>query len=391
MIELIIIAGVILAALVFIGILTNDAKNNPVKFYKNGFFMLKDKINNIYVYIYEYKKNDIESYNYLYKNYSNNKGRIYINNNNEFIINEANVKSEKIEVYNYYDRYNNNLIRTFAEIKFKTKLDDTSESKIEYIIEFDPYTNVIDSTADKLKNTFRETVKIEGVFEIIRKPEAEVISLYNSEISPLKKAEERFVYNVFNFNYFFINGKEKINSFINGAEEFSDEFVKEKIEENNSIIGSYVKEYNKKDWQSLFDDSILSYIGDYNNIYDELKEFKSFNILYYDDKTICIYKRFSKLEDIKLVEINNLFAIFELDSQILISSYLRDLVKDPEELLKKHNVNSDFYSNIDNLVFGITDSFIVIMKEKGYGKIFIDNKNIKDYIKKDHYLAYLFN
>ncbi|WP_420895867.1 hypothetical protein [Brachyspira hampsonii] len=50
-----------------------------------------------------------------------------------------------------------------------------------------------------------------------------------------------------------------------------------------------------------------------------------------------------------------------------------------------------FYSNIDNLVFGITDSFIIIMKEKGYGKIFIDNKNIKDYIKKDNYLAYLFN
>ena len=213
----------------------------------------------------------------------------------------------------------------------------------------------------------------------------------NSEISPLKKAEERFVYNVFNFDYLFINGKEKINSFINGAEEFSDEFVKEKIEENRDIIGLYVKEYYKKDWQSLFDDSILSYIGNYNDIYDELKEFKSFNILYYDDKIICIYKRFSKLEGINLAEINNLFAIFELDSQILISSYLKDLVKDPEELLKKHNINSDFYSNIDNLVFGITDSFIIIMKEKGYGKIFIDNKNIKEYINREHYLSYLFN
>ncbi|MDO7020552.1 hypothetical protein Q5M86_07180, partial [Brachyspira innocens] len=243
----------------------------------------------------------------------------------------------------------------------------------------------------KLKNTFRETVKIEGFFEIIRNPEAEVISLRNSEISPLRKVEERFVYNVFNFNYFFINGKEKINSFINGAEEFSDEFVKEKIEENRDIIGSYVKEYYKKDWQSLFDDSILSYISDYKNIYNELKEFKSFNILYYDDKTICIYKRFSKLEDMKLVEINNIFALFELDSQKLISPYLKDLVKDPEELLREYNADSDFYSNIDNLIFGITDSFIVIMKEKGYGKIFIDYKNIKDYIKKDHYLAYLFN
>ena len=213
----------------------------------------------------------------------------------------------------------------------------------------------------------------------------------NSEISPLRKVEERFVYNVFNFNYFFINGKEKINSFINGAEEFSDEFVKEKIEENRDIIGSYVKEYYKKDWQSLFDDSILSYISDYKNIYNELKEFKSFNILYYDDKTICIYKRFSKLEDMKLVEINNIFALFELDSQKLISPYLKDLVKDPEELLREYNADSDFYSNIDNLIFGITDSFIVIMKEKGYGKIFIDYKNIKDYIKKDHYLYYLFD
>ncbi|WP_300753063.1 hypothetical protein [uncultured Brachyspira sp.] len=373
MMELIIIAGVILAAAVFIGILT-DAKNNPVKFYKNDFFMLKDKINNIYIYVYEYR----------------NAGIIYINNDNGFIINNIVVGAEGITVRNYYD-ISANFAATFAYIKFKTKLYDTSESKIEYIIEFDPYTNVIDSTADKLKNTFRETVKIEGVFEIIRKPEVEVISLRNSEISPLRKVEERFVYNVFNFNYFFINGKEKINSSINGAGEFSDEFLKDKIEENRDIIGSYVKEYYKKDWQSLFDDSILSYISDYNNIYNELKEFKSFNILYYDDKTICVYKRFSKLEDMKLVEINNLFAIFELDSQKLISPYLKDLVNEPEKLLREYNADSDFYSNIDNLVFGVTDSFIVIMKEKGYGKIFIDYKNIKEYINKDHYLAYLFD
>ena len=167
--------------------------------------------------------------------------------------------------------------------------------------------------------------------------------------------------------------------------------MKDKIEENRDIVGSYVKEYYKKDWQSLFDDSILSYISDYNNIYNELKEFKSFNILYYDDKTICVYKRFSKLEDMKLVEINNLFAIFELDSQKLISPYLKDLVNEPEKLLREYNADSDFYSNIDNLVFGVTDSFIVIMKEKGYGKIFIDYKNIKEYINKDHYLAYLFD
>ena len=69
----------------------------------------------------------------------------------------------------------------------------------------------------------------------------------------------------------------------------------------------------------------------------------------------------------------------------------KDLVNDTEALLKKYNAPSDFYSNIDSLIFGVTDSFIIIMKEKGYGKIFIDNKNIKDYINKEHYLAYLFN
>ena len=128
--------------------------------------------------------------------------------NFQYIINNIVVGSEGITVRNYYD-ISANFAATFAYIKFKTKLYDASESKIEYIIEFDPYTNVIDSTADKLKNTFRETVKIEGVFEIIRKPEAEVISLRNSEISPLRKVEERFVYNVFNFNYFFIIEKKK--------------------------------------------------------------------------------------------------------------------------------------------------------------------------------------
>ena len=383
MIDLIIIVGVILAVAIVIHMMVSDIKNNPIRVYKNNFLMLKDKINNIYIYIYEYKKNDIY--------YSYNKGRIYINNDNGFIINEVNVTSERIAVYNYYDRYNPNLISTFAEIKFKTKLDDTSKSEIEYVIEFKPYENIIDSTVDKLKKTLRETVKIEGVFEIIRKPEAEIISLHNTEISPLKKSEERFVYNVFNFDYLFVNGKKEINSYLNGVREFSEDFLKDKIDENGNIIGEYVKNCLKKHWQSLLNDSILSYIGDYNDIYNELKEFKSFNILYYDDKTICVYKRFSKLEEIKLTEINNIFAIFDLCSQKIISPYLKDLIKEPEKLLKENNAPNNFYSNIDNLVFGVSDSFIVIMKEKGYEKIFIDNKNIRDYIKKEHYLYYLFN
>ena len=390
MIDLIIIVGVILAVAIVIHMMVSDIKNNPIRVYKNNFLMLKDKINNIYIYIYEYKKNDIY--------YSYNKGRIYINNDNGFIINEVNVTSERIAVYNYYDRYNPNLISTFAEIKFKTKLDDTSKSEIEYVIEFKPYDSIVDYVGDNIKKSLREPVKIEGVFEIIRKDEAEIIRLHNAEIFNLINykgvlfiSEKIFSRNIFNFDYLFINRKEKINSSVNGVREFSEEFLQDKINENKDIVESYVKESKKRHWKSLMDESILNYIDNYADYYNELKEFKSFNILYYDDKTICVYKRFSKLEEIKLTEINNIFAIFDLCSQKIISPYLKDLIKEPEKLLKENNAPNNFYSNIDNLVFGVSDSFIVIMKEKGYEKIFIDNKNIRDYIKKEHYLYYLFN
>lgn len=185
--------------------------------------------------------------------------------------------------------------------------------------------------------------------------------------------------------------KKKINSYINGVREFSDEFLQDKMKENKDMVGLYVKDSKKRHWKSLMNESILNYIDNYADYYNELKEFKSFNILYYDDKTISLYKRVSKLEDLKLSEIDNIFMTFELGSQKLISPYLKDLVNAPEVLLKKYNAPKDFYSNIDSLIFGVTDSFIVIMKEKGYGKIFIDNRNIRDYIKKEHYLSYLFN
>lgn len=55
---IILLAAVILviAVIIIINIPKNNAKNNPVRFYKNNFFMLKDKVNNIYVYVYEHKK-----------------------------------------------------------------------------------------------------------------------------------------------------------------------------------------------------------------------------------------------------------------------------------------------------------------------------------------------
>lgn len=393
---IILLAVVILVALVIIiiNIPKNNAKKNPVRFYKNNFFMLKDKVNNIYVYVYEHRTND---------NYND----LYLSRNDVYF------SSERIAVKNYYDKDNPILTtkhssysnrsygyetETFAEIKFKIKLDDTSKSQIEYVIEFKPYDSIVDYVGDNVKKTLREPVKIEGTFDIIREDETEIIRLHNVEIfnlldykSILFMSERIFSGNVFNFDYLFINGKEKINSSINGVREFSDEFLQDKMKENKDMVELYVKDSKKRHWKSLMNESILNYIDNYADYYNELKEFKSFNILYYDDKTISLYKRVSKLEDLHLAEIDNMFMTFELGSQKLISPYLKDLVNDPEALLKKYNVPRDFYSNIDSLIFGVTDSFIIIMKEKGYGKIFIDNKNIKEYINKKHYLAYLFD
>ncbi|MEI0563256.1 hypothetical protein R4K56_04480 [Brachyspira pulli] len=413
---IILLAVVILVAAVIIilNIPKNKAKKNPVRFYRNNFFMLKDKVNNIYIYVYEHKKNDNHNDLYLPKdNVFPYLGKVYINNDNGFIINDVYFSSERIGVDNYYDKDNTILINkhssegsrsygydpeTFAEITFKTKLDDTSKSQIEYVIEFKPYDSIVDYVGDNIKKTLREPVKIEGTFEIIREDEAEIIRLHNTDIlglyndkSILFSSERIFSLNVFNFDYLFINGKEKINSSINGVREFSDEFLKDKINENKDIVASYVKESEKRHWKSLMNENILNYIDNYADYYNELKEFKSFNILYYDDKTISLYKRVSKLEDLQLAEIDNMFMTFELGSQKLISPYLKDLVNDAEKLLKEYNAPSDFYSNIDNLIFGVTDSFIIIMKEKGYGKIFIDNNNMKEYINKEHYLAYLFD
>ena len=336
--------------------------------------MLKDKVNNIYVYAYEHKKND--NYNDLYLPKDNvfpYLGRIYINNDNGFIINDVYFSSERIGVDNYYDKDNPILINkhssegsrsygydpeTFAEIKFKTKLDDTSKSQIEYVIEFKPYDSIVDYVGDNIKKTLREPVKIEGTFEIIREDEAEIIRLHNTDIlglyndkSILFSSERILSLNVFNFDYLFINGKEKINSSINGVREFSEEFLKDKINENKDIVESYVKESKKRHWKSLMDDSILNYIDNYADYYNELKEFKSFNILYYDDKTISLYKRVSKLEDLQLAEIDNMFMTFELSSQKLISPYLKDLVNDAEKLLKEYNAPSDFYSIPKQLYF----------------------------------------
>lgn len=90
---IILLAVVILVALVIIiiNIPKNNAKKNPVRFYKNNFFMLKDKVNNIYVYVYVY----------VYEHRTNdNYNDLYLSRNDVYF------SSERIAVKNYYDKDN---------------------------------------------------------------------------------------------------------------------------------------------------------------------------------------------------------------------------------------------------------------------------------------------
>ncbi|MEI0496407.1 hypothetical protein R4J09_13510, partial [Brachyspira intermedia] len=177
-----------------------------------------------------------------------------------------------------------------------------------------------------------------------------------------------------NFYYTFIDNKEKINFDINGESSFSKDFQYKKENELSEEINSFLKKFPVYELRKYF---------------IKIKDLYAFNILYFDEKTICMYKILIKIEGKEII-INNVFLIYDLNNQKLVNPYLKDLVNDTEKLLKEYDAPSDFYSNIDNLIFGITDSFIIIMKEKGYEKIFIDFNNMKEYINKEHYFSYLF-
>ncbi|WIH90769.1 hypothetical protein NEI02_02135 [Brachyspira pilosicoli] len=318
------------------------------------FTILKDKINNIYIYCNKFENID-EGIHYLYR------GKIFINNEDLFGIYEIRGNSSKIEVFDYYieEDFIKSKIKNIAEINLKTNLNNANISKAQYIMDIN-------------------SKKIEGVFELINEPKINIKNFNINRFGYLKNYGELSIIlsYLFNFYYAFIDNKEKINFDINGESNFSKDFQYKKENELSDEINSFLKKISVYKLRKYF---------------IKIKDLYAFNILYFDEKTICIYKRLIKIEDSKEIIINNIFLIYDLNNQKLITPYFKDLVNDAEELLKKYNVKSDFYSNIDNLVFGVTDSFIVIMKEKGYEKIFIDNKNIKDYIKKEHHLYYLFN
>ena len=314
------------------------------------FTVLKDKINNIYIYCNKFENID-EGIHYLYR------GKIFINNEDLFGIYEIRGNSSKIEVFDYYteDEFIRSKIKNIAEIN----LNNSSISKAEYVMEIN-------------------SKRIEGVFELINEPKINIKKFNIYKFGYLKNYRKlNIILNyLFNFYYAFIDNKEKINFDINGESSFSKDFRYKKENELSEKINSFLKKFSVYELQKYFVD---------------IKDLYAFNILYFDEKTICMYKRLIKTEDSKEIIINNVFIIYDLNNQKLVTSYLKDLVNDAEQLLKECNAPSDFYSNIDNLIFGITDSFIIIMKEKGLDKIFIDFNNMKEYINKEHYSAYLFN
>ncbi|WP_297285846.1 hypothetical protein, partial [uncultured Brachyspira sp.] len=376
------------------------------------FFMLKDKVNNIYIYCYMYKDKayakwfndnhskmeDILSLNnnwaederkrqfdsFANEYFDSFPSQIFINSGDELIIHETSkLYIDEMVVYHDYDKkyfkdlyYRQYKIETpfqyyefnpndkpkfegwcskedvrdkLASITFKKELDYERTSTIEYTMDI-------------------ENKIIEGVFEVIRKPEIEIKQFYipieqmsfpdklsyKYEGLGVDETKKMLTNYLFNFNYPFIKGKEKINMAISGAYNFDERFKQEKGKELEEKL-------NHKN--ALFDIFCpLDYIG--LIYYRKFKDFRCLDISYYDDEVICIYKRIVELDaETKKAMVKNNSLIFELDSEKSISSYLKDLVADSKELLSNYELTDNFYNNMDKLIFLLTDIGIIVMPE----------------------------
>ena len=329
------------------------------------FITFKDKVNNIYIYCYAYYGGVVSVMRGFLGNIfiNNDKLKGYYNILSNFMDNyiviydfDDNKKNDK-EYFSWYDilvERNEKCI-----IKFDCSLNDffnSDRKEINYIME------IYDSQI------------INGVFEVNRNPDINVE--YFKLIFSKSAKHNRFIdilNYLFDFYHFNIKNNDKINSYING----DNKSYKEKELKIN------VEEILKKYESMSFNDIKIKY-------YDKLKDFyNADNIVYFDDKTICVYKRFAKIESDNNLTVNNISLIIDLDNEKLTSPYLKDFVNNADEILKKYNAN--FYNDIDNLIFLITEAGIILMRENGEKKIFISLDDIKDNINKGHYLYYLFN
>ena len=412
------------------------------------FFMLKDKVNNIYIYCYMYKDKayanhskmeDILSLNnnwaederkrqfdgFANEYFDRFPSQTFINRGDELIIRETSkLYIDEMVVYHDYDKkyfkdlyyrqykietpfqyyefnpndkpkfegwYSKENVRDkLASITFKKGLDYEKTSEIEYSMNI-------------------ENKIIEGVFEVIRKPEIEVKQFYlpieqmsfpdklsyKYEGLGVDETKKMLTNYLFNFNYPFIRGKEKINMAISGAYNFDERFKQEKGKELEDKLN------NKNLIFDIF--CPLDYIG--LIYYRKFKDFRCLDISYYDDEVICVYKRTVEVDkDTKKAIVKNNSLIFELDSEKSISSYLKDLVTDSKGLLSKYDVSDYFYNNIDSLIFLLTDTGIIVMPEypdldindsadeyeEIAERIFISSNDLKEYLNKSHYLAHLY-
>ena len=418
------------------------------------FFMLKDKVNNIYINCYRYKDkayakwfNDhhskMEDILSLNNNWAEDErkrqfdsfaneyfdrfpSQIFINRGDELTIRESSpLYIDEMMVYNDYDKkyfkdlyYRQYKIETpfqyyefnpndkpkfegwyskedvrdkLASITFKKELDYEKASEIEYSMNI-------------------ENKIIEGVFEVIRKPEIEIKQFYipieqmsfpdklsyKYEGLGVDETKKMLTNYLFNFNYPFIKGKEKINMAISGAYNFDERFKQEKGKELEEKL-------NHKN--ALFDIFCpLDYIG--LIYYRKFKDFRCLDISYYDDEVICVYKRIVESDkDTKKAIVKNNSLIFKLDNERSISSYLKDLVADSKELLSNYELTDNFYNNMDKLIFLLTDIGIIVMPEypdldindsadeyeEIAERIFIPTEHLKNYLNESHYLFNFFN
>ncbi|MEI0479120.1 ankyrin repeat domain-containing protein [Brachyspira pulli] len=333
------------------------------------FITFKDKVNNMYIYSYVYY-----SYGGLISAKQGFFGNIFINNDklkgyynivSNFMDNYISIycfndnKQNDKEYFSWYDLIIERNEK--AIIKFDCSLYDfinSDKNEINYIVE------VSDSKI------------INGVFEVNRNPDIKV-EYFKLIFKKIAKSNHlinilRYLFDLYHFN---IKNNDKINSYINGDNK--------PYSQKQNELKINVEEILKKHDKVLFNDIKIKY-------YDKLKDFyNADNIVYFDDKTICVYKRFSKIDSDNNLIINNISLIIDLDNEKLISPYFKNFVNNADEILKRYNVPKNFYT--DNLIFLITEAGIILMKDKGHKKIFIPLDDIKYNINKDHYLSYLFD
>ena len=449
-----IIFGVPAILLAVIFMLEKRAKKwyakNKILVYEKSFFMLKDRVNNIYINCYKYKDNDYDEWyrkhrgkikylikvkfdNFAREYFASFTGQMFINNENKLMIRETNeLNNNEINVYrdydmDYFERLKENQLKFYIpyetywkephkfhnwsskennreillKIKFKSKFDYERTSEIEYTMDI-------------------KGGKVEGVFEVIRKPEMEIREFYipveqttftNDKFSAylgMDEVRKMLTNYLFNFNYPFIRGKERINSAISGAYNFDENFKEAKGRElekelkNKELIIEKFHHYDQN--KAYYADKIgIIY-------YKKLKDFRCFDILYYDDELICIYKRTVEADERRdEATVKNHSFIFELSGEKSISSYLKDLVTDSKELLSKYIVPDYFYDNIDDLIFLLTDTGIIVMPEypnlilndedydlentheKIANRIFISSADLKNYLNRTHSLFNFFD